>query len=134
MFDIIVDWKRIEECTVEEKDELLKYIAQLLEIGYNFYTMGIECFTAYFQNHADNFEKVAIELVCQGCMPDTVSIILSNLIQSTGLSNYQYLRYILFSTFILMQQKGAYSSIDIKRILLSYLGIEYSNHILLENR
>lgn len=133
MFGIIIDWEKIGKCSTEDKEKLLIYIEQLLLIKKNFAQEGIYCFKDYLQKHADDFESIAIDLVCQGCMPNIVSEILSNLLQSTCLTETQYLKNILFTMFILMLQKGSFSTYNMKRILISYLGLEYSHYMLTEN-
>lgn len=133
MFDITIDWERLKRSKKEDKDKMLKYISELIILKNSFDEIGIHCFENYSQEHADNFEMTAIDLICQGCMPDVVSMILSNLIQSTSLSDMQYMKQIVFTSFILMLQKGTFSSYDMKRILISYLGTEYSPYILTKN-
>lgn len=131
MLDFAIDWERIKKCAYSDKLELLGYIKQLLALANDFNKLGIGCFTGYLKTHNDSFETVAINLVCEGYMPDIVSSILSNLIQASCLSDIQYFRKVLFALFILMSQKGTFSVADMKGILISCLGIEFADNILL---
>ncbi len=122
--ELNVDWNRVCACK-ENKKVLLNYIEALMELKNKVDECGICAFDSYVQQGASDFEKIAIDLVSQGCMPEIVSRVLNNLLLFTVVVDEIYTKNILFGEFILMLQKGNMHSQDMKRILMSYLGVEY---------
>lgn len=119
-----IKWEKIEKCTIEEREKLIPYIDNLINLKCNSEKYGVYGFNDYF-NNGNIFEKSALNLVIQGYMPDVIEKILYNLLSSSDIKNIDYLKNIIFTEFILILQKATYSSNSIiKGILISYLGVD----------
>ncbi|MDR2044818.1 MAG: hypothetical protein LBQ15_10755 [Clostridium sp.] len=125
-----IDWVKISGCTLEERKKAIPYINRLLDLKNTFEKFGIEGFAEFISSSSNVFEKTALNLVMQGCMPEMCRTILYYLLASSKLENLPYLKNVIFAEFILMIQKGHVNNQDVKRLLLSFLGIECADEFL----
>lgn len=125
-----IDWCRIKNCPFDERNKLVTYIDELIELKHDFEKDGILCFENYSKSSTDMFEKVALTFIAQGYMPGLCRTMLYNLIFSSELEPSTYLKHVIFAEFVLMLQKGETSDYMIKMFLLSYLGIAFADEFL----
>lgn len=119
-----INWTKITDCPVDSRKKLITYIDQLIELKHDSEKDGIRSLERYINTSSDLYEKTALNFIVQGYMPEMCRTMLYNLISSSEIDSLTYLKYVIFTEFVLMLQKGETSDQAIKMMLLSYLGIE----------
>lgn len=120
-----IDWKKVADCTLEERKSLIPYIDQLMDMKHEFELKGIYGFNEFIVSSADLFEKEALHLIMQGYMPEMCEKVLFNVLNMSNLERKQYLKKIIFIDFVLAIQKEHIGDLELKIMLLSYLGTEF---------
>lgn len=117
-------WDKIKNCNSEERKKMPSYIESLIEIYYEVEQNGILGFQEFLNSNADTYEKIAIWFITSGYPPDLCSDIFIQILNSSYLSDELYLKYIIFSEYVLYFQKSGISVKELNLRLHSYLGIE----------
>lgn len=121
-------WDKLQKGWARYQDTLILYIESLVRMKYKIEEQGIYGFNDYLEVEATPFERLAIELVVDGTPPELCSDILQNVLNSSGFSEDEYIRNVIFSEFVLNVQQGSIGAQELKLRLCSYLGIEGINN------
>lgn len=126
-------WTKVEGCNAHERKKLFPYIESLIELKHEVERKGIYGFDRFADSHADDFERLAIWLVTNGYMPALCEDILSNVLNASCLDDFQYVKGLIFSEFVLSLQAGNTSVQELKLRLFSYLGIDCMTGLILND-
>lgn len=96
-----------------------------MDMKHEFELKGIYGFNEFIISSADLFEKEALHLIMQGYMPEMCEKVLFNVLNMSNLERKQYLKKIIFIDFVLAIQKEHIGDLELKIMLLSYLGTEF---------
>lgn len=114
-------------CTEEDKKACLPLIRELMHLGGLTYKLGDGAFRAYAEKTkgAHPYITLGLNLIKHGTSLQLQYDILSNHIISTPLSPKEALELVLIRDALIYLQKS-YDSFNLRELLLSNLGLEYS--------
>lgn len=116
-----IDWVKIRSCTAEQKRSMVPYAERLVN-----YQRGILAgyfnLSGLFDHLNDDFERYGVFLLRVGWDYEIIAELLYNVLSSTDLSALDYLKYAMFTRFVLMEKIGHHGRSTLRAVLLSYLG------------
>lgn len=112
------------------KEKHYAYIEDLVLLAREVQDNGIIAFESEKWENSTVYEQIAIDLLCEGCPPDRLEFILTNLLNTSDFIEDEYIRAVLFRAFAIFVQKGGICEMDMRKLLLSYFGVQaYHNKI-----
>lgn len=121
-----IDWDRIRNISVNEKRNLLSFIATLKYYENAFYTqpifLSLDHLFEVFKD--DDYERMSLMLLVKGGDPESICNVLYNFLSSSNICDIKYLEYAIFSSYFLRLLLFGESDI-LDEILISYLGLEF---------
>ena len=112
------------------KEQYFQYIEELVSLGREVQDNGIMAFENEKWQNVTSYEREAIDLLGEGCPPNRLEFMLTNLLNTSDFTEDEYIKAVLFRAFVLFLQPGGISETEMKKLLLSHFGIqEYHNRI-----
>ena len=112
------------------KEQYFQYIEELVWLGRGGQNNGIMAFESEKWQNVTAYEREAIDLLCEGCPPNRLEFMLTNLLNTSDFTEDEYIKAVLFRVFVIFLQSGGISETEMKKLLLSHFGIqEYYNRI-----
>ncbi len=112
------------------KEQYFQYIEELVWLGREVQDNGIMAFESEKWQNVTEYEREAIDLLCEGGPPDRLEFMLTTLLNTSDFTEDEYIKAVLFRAFVLFLQPGGISETEMKKLLLSHFGIqEYHNRI-----
>jgi hypothetical protein len=108
----------------QNRQVYIDYIEKLVSLGRSIYERGIVVFEKPEWKNVTKYEQISIELLCEGCPPERMEFILTNLLETSDLTEDEYIRAVLFRAFVIFIQPGGISETDMRKILMSHFGID----------
>ena len=125
-----IDWSKISSCTLEDRKKLIPYIIQLLDLKNACDEQGVYGLEEFLNSSTNSFEKIALQLIIQGYMPEMCEVVLFDMLNSSNIENDQYLKNVIFAAFVLLIQKEPIDNRELKIRLSAYLGVECVGELL----
>ena len=112
------------------KEQYFQYIEELVWLGREVQDNGIMAFESEKWQNVTSYEREAIDLLCEGCPPNRLEFMLTNLLNTSDFTEDEYIKAVLCRVFVIFLQPGGISETEMKKLLLSHFGIqEYYNRI-----
>ena len=112
------------------KEQYFQYIEELVWLGREVQDNGIMAFESEKWQNVTSYEREAIDLLREGCPPNRLEFMLTNLLNTSDFTEDEYIKAVLFRVFVIFLQPGGISETEMKKLLLSHFGIqEYYNRI-----
>ena len=72
------------------------------------------------------YEREAIDLLCEGCPPNRLEFMLTNLLNTSDFTEDEYIKAVLFRVFVIFLQPGGISETEMKKATESFKPLNHA--------